>query len=238
MKIIFIRHGEPDYSVDNLTEKGKRETALLTNRLLKLPAVTDVYCSPLGRAIATAKPYLQATGRTAFVKRWMQEFNAKVFDKEKNDYKIPWDFYPADWTKDKKVFDKDDWVNSDLLNETVAPAYKDVCTGIDALLKEYGYTRSGNMYLSDEKDKDVTILIFCHLGAQFAMLSHLLGISAFMLWHCFYVAPTSVTTLVSEERKPGQAFFRVTGLGDTSHLYQAGEPISHSGLFDTPHTEL
>ena len=36
MKIIFIRHAEPDYSIDSLTEKGWREAeiALVTGILL------------------------------------------------------------------------------------------------------------------------------------------------------------------------------------------------------------
>ena len=29
MKIIFIRHGEPNYEIDSLTEKGWREAELL-----------------------------------------------------------------------------------------------------------------------------------------------------------------------------------------------------------------
>ena len=32
MKLIFIRHGEPDYEADSLTEKGWREAELLAKR--------------------------------------------------------------------------------------------------------------------------------------------------------------------------------------------------------------
>ena len=35
MKIIFIRHGTPDYELDALTEKGVREAKLLANRVAK-----------------------------------------------------------------------------------------------------------------------------------------------------------------------------------------------------------
>ena len=30
MRLIFIRHGDPDYKNDDVTEKGKREVELLT----------------------------------------------------------------------------------------------------------------------------------------------------------------------------------------------------------------
>ena len=32
MRLIFIRHAEPDYSIDSLTEKGWREAKLLAER--------------------------------------------------------------------------------------------------------------------------------------------------------------------------------------------------------------
>ena len=69
------------------------------------------------------------------------------------------------------------------------------------------------------------------LGIAMAMLSHLLGISPIPLMHGFLMAPTSVTTLVTEERAPGEVWFRCVGLGDTSHLYAAGEHVSYYGRF-------
>ena len=66
MRLIFIRHGDPDYEKDSLTEKGRREAALLCGRLLRLD-IGDIYVSPLGRARDTLKPYLDRTGREAAV---------------------------------------------------------------------------------------------------------------------------------------------------------------------------
>ena len=53
MKILLIRHAEPDYARDSLTEKGWREAELLSQRLAGLD-IRDIYCSPLGRARDTA----------------------------------------------------------------------------------------------------------------------------------------------------------------------------------------
>ena len=33
MRIVFIRHGDPDYTTDTLTEKGKKEAALLAENI-------------------------------------------------------------------------------------------------------------------------------------------------------------------------------------------------------------
>ena len=49
MRLIFIRHGDPDYENDTLTEKGWREAKLLSERT-KNWTVDDIYVSPLGRA--------------------------------------------------------------------------------------------------------------------------------------------------------------------------------------------
>ena len=46
MRLIFIRHAEPDYSIDSLTEKGWREAKLLAERT-KRWKVDEFYCSPL-----------------------------------------------------------------------------------------------------------------------------------------------------------------------------------------------
>ena len=53
MKLIIIRHGDPDYEHDTLTPKGVREAKLLSERISKLD-VKAFYCSPLGRAQDTA----------------------------------------------------------------------------------------------------------------------------------------------------------------------------------------
>ena len=68
MKILLIRHGDPDYTIDSLTEKGWREAKLLSNRLEKLE-IRDFYVSPLGRARATALFLRQLRGVCAFKRR-------------------------------------------------------------------------------------------------------------------------------------------------------------------------
>ena len=53
MKLIIIRHGDPDYSIDSLTEAGWREANILASRVSKMD-VKNFYVSPLGRAKDTA----------------------------------------------------------------------------------------------------------------------------------------------------------------------------------------
>lgn len=63
------------------------------------------------------------------------------------------------------------------------------------------------------------------------LLSHQLGISPMILWHGFCAAPSSVTTVATEERRKGIAAFRMLSFGDTSHLYAAGRQPSFAARF-------
>ncbi len=238
MKIIFIRHGDPDYEHDTLTEKGIREAKLLAERVAKWDNITQFYCSPLGRAKKTASYSLDATGREAITYEWMKEFSYYIDDPVTGRHGVPWDLMPSYWTEIPEMYDRENWKATDLYrsNSALLPAYNEVCQGLDELLSSYGYVRHNNYYTTDPEIKKTedTIVIFCHLGVTCIMLSHLLNISPVLLLHGFFLAPTSVTVLASEERMENDALFRVQMMGDVSHLLHGGEPISRSGFFTDP----
>ena len=75
MRILLIRHGDPDYEHDTLTEKGHREAKLLSDMAEHLN-LGECFMSPLGRAQHTAAYSLKKTGKTAQVLDWLREFPA------------------------------------------------------------------------------------------------------------------------------------------------------------------
>ena len=98
MKLLIVRHGDPDYTIDSLTEKGWREAEFLSERLTKLE-IRDFYVSPLGRAKDTASPTLKKMNRTATECDWLREFDVLIDRPDVTDKKIiPWDWLPQDWT--------------------------------------------------------------------------------------------------------------------------------------------
>ena len=99
---------------------------------------------------------------------------------------------------------------------------------MDELLLRYGWKRDGMMYRGGE---DKSIALFCHFGLGSLVMGYLLGIPPVVAQNSFYLAPTSVTTLVTETDFTGASHFRATGVGDVSHLYAGGEPMSESGLY-------
>ncbi|MDE7219247.1 MAG: histidine phosphatase family protein, partial [Oscillospiraceae bacterium] len=77
MKLLIVRHGDPNYEIDSLTEKGWREAELLARRLAETE-IKEFYVSPLGRARDTASLTLEKLGRTAVECPWLREFDAPI----------------------------------------------------------------------------------------------------------------------------------------------------------------
>lgn len=227
MRLILIRHGDPDYSVDSLTEKGWREAALLAKRA-KDWQIDDAFVSPLGRARDTARACLKAWGKEEKILDWAQEFYFSI-DDGKRGKRIPWDFYPSEWTGEDKNFCENEWVNApNMLG--LKKEYERVCASLDEFLQSYSYFREGRRYRK-EPGSQKTVVIFCHFGIGMVFLSHLLNISTQALLHGFFLAPTSVTVLSTEERHGDEAYFRCERLGDTLHLKEGNERVSASGYF-------
>ena len=77
MRLLFIRHAEPDYATDSLTEKGRREAELLAKAAPSL-RMDHCFVSPLGRAGITADYCMKEIGKTAQVMPWLEEFDAPL----------------------------------------------------------------------------------------------------------------------------------------------------------------
>ena len=256
MRLIFVRHGEPDYVNDTLTEKGWREAELLAERISKWN-VTKFYCSPLGRARATASCTLKKMNRTAITLDWIKEFFYPVDDPITGRHGVPWDFVPSCWSNDPLMLDIDRWVDGKIpsQNPMIASAYQSVCQSMDELLASYGYIRENHYYrMPDAEERFISstvspsdlrpagnvpdtgepcIVFFCHLGITCIILSHLLNIPFQLLVHGIFLPTTSLTILTSEERWGKEAYFRAQAIGDVHHLLSGNEPISTAGAFSS-----
>ncbi|HIY00479.1 MAG TPA: histidine phosphatase family protein [Candidatus Blautia faecipullorum] len=246
MRILFVRHGDPDYEHDTLTEKGHREAALL-GKLAPALDMGECFMSPLGRARHTAEYCLKSTGKQARVLEWLREFPAEVdinhspelqeaypdCRKEGDRYalRIPWDMVPGYLSSHPEYMSREGWRNSEAARRSDMEAVYDGLTDkLDELLAEYGYVREGDHYRV-EKECKKTLTFFCHFGVTCAMLAHLWNVSPFILWHSLALLPTSFTEVVTEERQKGTAYFRALHVGDTSHLRLGGEEPSFACRF-------
>ena len=232
MRILIIRHGEPNYEKDCLIEQGKRQAKLLADRL-KNERMDYIFTSPLGRAKETCFTWASAVGREeeVVVKDWLREFDHEVTFPSGRKHHIAWDMLPEEWLSEEKLYHYKDWITHDCYkNSGLQEYYQHVVTSLDEVLANHGYVRDGNGYRVEKANRD-TLVFFCHFGVECVLLSRLCNISPISLWHNFVAFTTSVTTLYTEERRPGKAVFRCTGFGDVNHLYSGNEAPSFNARF-------
>ncbi|MBQ7657936.1 MAG: histidine phosphatase family protein [Butyrivibrio sp.] len=249
MRILIFRHGDPDYEIDGLTDKGKVEAELLA-RQIKSFGIDEAYVSPLGRARATADYSLKELGMEATVLDWLKEFpvhfDANIADAEtrsayKNELKIGadgkyekrivWDMMPSYFAEHPEVFDVNGWRESEIAKASdVVEVYDSIIEKFDGFLKDQGYERDRNIYKVINGNEKV-LGFFCHFGITCVLLSRLWNVSPFVPLQFLAMAPTSLTEIVTEEREKGIAIFRALRIGDITHLTVGNEEPSFSARF-------
>ncbi len=220
MKITIVRHGDPDYEHDSLTEKGFKQAELLAGELAKRH-FDEIYLSPLGRAQKTAEPYINKEKREAVTLSWLQESP------------WAWDREPESWTKNPLCYDTEKWWDAPEMD--VSPENKEIFRNVENsfydFLKERGYEREGNCFKTNKGKNEQSILFVCHLGLGSFLLSRLIRVSPALMWHNFFMPTSSITTVQTEEMIPGHASFRIREFGALPHLENHPELLSEKGAF-------
>ena len=219
MKIIIVRHGDPDYEKDSLTELGWKEAEALSERMKNIKA-DECYVSPLGRAKDTASLSLEKMNMEAVELKWLREFAPVVKRPEKTG--VAWDWLPKDWTNMPYAFDFDKWTDYPALKDAGVREEVDwIYSEFDKFLEKHGYKKEGKLFKVLNPNSDV-IVFFCHFGLESILLGHLLHLPVMPLWHGTCALTTSVTKVTTEERQDGTACFRMLYFGALPHLWEAG----------------
>lgn len=225
MKIVIIRHAEPDYENDTLTEKGFREAKIL-GEYYKSADFKAIYSSPLPRAKYTAQAL--AGNRPIEYKDYLIEFWHPIIIDGKERHN--WDFLPRDIENYPELVSHE-FLDSNFCKPVhMREMYDEVIKEFDKTLEAHGYKREGSYYRVVEPNND-TIVFVCHLGMMSLLMSRLSGIPYTQIAQYFFVAPTGVTTYVSEEREQSLAQFRCREFGNLDHLRRKNEPYSKFGSF-------
>ena len=204
MRIIFVRHGDPNYEKDCLTELGHKQAKLVAQRLLN-EGIEEIYSSPMGRAQQTAQPFSELSGiKEIHTLDFMKEIRFGLENDLYNEEYSPWvavdklaaagtNLQDPDWRK-FPVF----------INNTATIDVDNVRANADKWLESLGYKREGLYYKNIRKDDSQhTIVLFSHGGSSTALLSQVLNIPFPHLCATLHIPHTGITIL-RLDRNPGK----------------------------------
>ena len=180
MRLIFVRHGEPDYQKDCLTANGRIQAADTAKRL-KDEGITAIYSSPMGRARETASYTAQEYGLDIQILDFMHEINWGDADGNQAE-KLEYEGHP--WTLACKLLSENPgyvgspgWSEHHYFRDNVCMDYYTKISGeFDGFLAGFGLVRQDKLYRCTE-DRAETIALFAHGGSGAIMFSHLLNLS-------------------------------------------------------------
>lgn len=217
MRIIFVRHGEPDYVRDCLTETGRRQAAAAAERLVR-EGISEIYSSPMGRASETAS---FTAARLSLPVQTLDYMHEVVWGGPE----VPDDGHP--WTLSSRMFDEDnfdfsrqDWRQHPFFAANpVVQACDHIAGCIDEFVAAQGYRHEGRRYLCTAKEQK-TVAIFSHGGSGACALTHLLSLPFPYVCTVLPYGLTSIITLEFPVRFGEYVHPRIELFNDMAHTLE------------------
>ena len=221
MRIIFVRHGEPNYEKDCLTDEGRRQAAAAAERLAG-EGISEIYASPCGRAAETASYTATRLGLPVTTLDYMHEIGWGGDG-------IPCEGHP--WTLGDRMlaegfdFQRRAWQDHPYFDGNVATAYyRNIAAKFDAFLAARGYRHEGRRFRC-EGGRDETIALFSHGGSGACVLAHLLNLPFPYVASVLPYDFTSIIILDFPVNAGAYVFPRVELFNDCAHIRRhAGGP--------------
>ena len=219
MRLILIRHGDPNYELDCLTELGQKQAKITAQRLLK-EGIQEVYSSPMGRAKQTAQPFLDASGiKNMQILDFMKEIRYGLENDLYNQDYSPWVGVDR-MANQGEDLQNPNWRSLPLFKDNTATVDIDlVQAASDKWLENLGYKRQG-LYYKNIRDDDAqfTLALFSHGGSSTALLSRIFNIPFPLLCASLHIPHTGIT-IIRFDRTPGKVSVPVVELmNDGNHL--------------------
>ncbi len=172
MRIIFVRHGHPNYKDDCLTELGHPQAEAAAERL-KDEKIDKIFSSSCGRAVETAEHIAARHNLMITQLDFMREIRWGVKDTE--DFVHPWTLADS-WVEKGKDIMNPDWQNDpEYKGVTLASDYNKLSQEFDKWLEDLGLVREGKYYRVTKESND-TVMMVSHAGASSVALSHIFNI--------------------------------------------------------------
>lgn len=230
MLLFMIRHGDPIYSPDTLTVKGKLQAVALADRMA-VHGLDRIYSSPNGRARETAQPTADRLGLPVGIEDWTSENHAwRDFSRVFPDGRRSWAFSlnGADMLRDPAVLAGKPWYEAEFLEGTNAKAgYQRIADASDEFLARHGYVRDGLVYRV-EKPNDERVAVVCHGGFGSVWIPHMLGLPLIHYWSAFGLTHTGVTAILFKNPPSGVTVPVCLTHNEAAHLLHSAVPFEYN----------
>ena len=226
MTFYYIRHGDPIYKPDSLTEKGIIQAEAL-GKVMANVGLDKIYCSTSNRAMMTAEPTLKRLGMEMELLDFANEsyayheFNMPVDGKKRwlyqNDYARSLFCTPEIKELGFKWYD-----HPELKEYNYEKAMERVYNSCDELFASLGYEHerySGRYKVTAHNDMKVAL--FAHEGFGKAFFSSVFDIPYPIFCNHFHLFHTGVS-VIQFKNEGGYAIPEMKRFSSTSHLFVDG----------------
>lgn len=223
MLLYIVRHGDPIYVTDTLTERGKLQAEAVGKRIAA-SKIDRIFSSPMGRAKETAAPACRLLGLEMNIEDWTHEIQDERLTpfpdgKRKSVSVIQNTYYRENGNINLNY---EDSLKCQGFNESgMDKALKYIEENGKNFLERLGYKEENGIYriLYPNEEK---VALFCHRAFGEAWLSILLHIPVHMMWSSFSYTHTGVTVLEFKNNPNGVTAPRCLCYSDIGHLYSEG----------------
>ncbi|MBQ9713819.1 MAG: histidine phosphatase family protein [Clostridia bacterium] len=225
MIFYYVRHGDPIYEPDSLTEYGQKQAEALSKRF-SLYGLDEVYTSDSVRAQMTAEPTLKRLGLKKTVLDWTNEgFTWNNFTAKDSNGKLQFVFDIKEYkekfnSKEARALGAEWYKYSDFGGNTFEEGVKKVDEKVDEFFAGLGFVhdRENGCYKRLQKNEK-RVALFAHAGFGLVFLSSVLDIPYSILSTHFDLSHSAVTVIWFDEREE-KIVPRVLQWCNDSHLYK------------------
>ncbi|MBO5199119.1 MAG: histidine phosphatase family protein [Lachnospiraceae bacterium] len=232
MLLFYVRHGDPIYSPDSLTDLGKRQAEAVAKRLAA-HGIDRIFASTSNRAILTAKPTSEITKKEIELLDFCNEGHVwNEFTTLNEEGRKNWAF--ADNTMRKLFVSRevrelgDKWYEHPAFQGTkFREGVERVNREVDQLFLSLGYEhiREESIYKA-VRPTDERVAIFAHQGFGMSFLSSVLDIPYPQISMHFDMGHTGMTVIDFRETD-GMVVPKVLMVSNDSHIYREGLPTQY-----------
>lgn len=228
MIFYYIRHAEPIYNPDSITEFGKKQAESLANRLV-IDKVDAIYSSSCNRAVMTASPACKKLGIKCVKLDFAREDQAWAdFSLQRSDEHANWCFEYPDivnmFLNDEVVALGANWYNHEMFKDyKFKEGLQRINKDVDEFFETLGYVHDRkNKEYKVVKTNDRKVVLVAHSGFGMAFLSSVLDIPYNVFSAHHKQMGTACITKIEFKENDGKCIPRLICYSDESHLYKDG----------------